>query len=154
MMFFRGSACTSKIAEDLKTYTCAFIMNLSLSMDHEHEVLNLDSAGTRLLALISGIRMMGSSLLIRYEACVEMTNDDHKVVGCILSVVELPRVDESKRNDTNFLKLLHSFSISFVWESSTPVNYMPDVPVQATTVIPFLDEANNRLPRLITKGGY
>ncbi|GJR04183.1 hypothetical protein Tco_0527167 [Tanacetum coccineum] len=61
-MFFRGSACTSEFAKDLE----AFIMNLSLSTDHEHEVLNLDSAGMRssnaialyspyLLVLITGM---------------------------------------------------------------------------------------------------
>ncbi|GJW18446.1 hypothetical protein Tco_0025882 [Tanacetum coccineum] len=40
------SACTSKIAEDLETCTC--FHHEFISMEHEHEVLNLDSTGTRL----------------------------------------------------------------------------------------------------------
>ncbi|GJU80675.1 hypothetical protein Tco_1283040 [Tanacetum coccineum] len=40
-----GSACTSKIAEDLETCTC--FHHEFISMEHEHEVLNLDSTGTR-----------------------------------------------------------------------------------------------------------
>ncbi|GJQ89443.1 retrovirus-related pol polyprotein from transposon TNT 1-94 [Tanacetum coccineum] len=49
-----------EIAKDFDTCTLAFIMYLSLSIDHEHVVVNLDSAGMRLNTVVSTCILMFS----------------------------------------------------------------------------------------------